>query len=67
MAKVIKVIEVEKVTKVAKVTHPIKVSEENRKRLYSLAGKLQEKRGRNQTPDDAITYLFENQKGKEIK
>jgi len=37
------------------------VSEENAKRLFSLAGKLQQESGKNQTPDDAITYLFESQ------
>jgi len=58
---------VTKVSIVAKVTKPIKVSEENCKRLFSLAGELQKARGKNQTPDDAITYLFENQKGRKIK
>lgn len=47
---------------VTKVTKSIKVSDKNHKRLFSLAGRLQDKSGNNQTPDDAITYLFENQK-----
>lgn len=54
-------------SKVAKLTQTVKVSEENFKRLWSLAGKLQEERGANQTPDDAITYLFENQKKENLK
>ncbi len=48
--------------KVTKLTHTVKVSEENSKRLWSLAGKLQAERSTNQSPDDAITYLFDNQK-----
>jgi hypothetical protein len=56
-----------KVTKVTKLNNTIKVSEENFKRLWSLAGTLQEERGTNQTPDDAVTYLFENQRRKENK
>jgi len=44
-----------------KLTKSIRVSEFNYKRLFSLAGRLQEIRGKKQTPDDAITYLFENQ------
>jgi len=56
-----------KVTKVTKSPPTIRVSEENYKRLWSLAGKLQEERETNQTPDDAITYLFENQKRTLVK
>lgn len=46
----------------AKGEKTVKVSDKNHKRLFSLAGRLQEARGRKQTPNDAITYLFENQK-----
>jgi hypothetical protein len=52
------------VPKVTKLNHTIKISEENSKRLWSLAGRLQEERSQNQSPDDAINYLFENQKEK---
>jgi len=52
---------VEKVYYMTKLTKSIRVSEFNYKRLFSLAGRLQEIRGKKQTPDDAITYLFENQ------
>lgn len=54
-----------KVPKVPKLTHTVKVSEKNFKRLWSLAGRLQEKKGVNQSPDDAVNYLFRNQKGKD--
>jgi hypothetical protein len=50
--------------KVTKLSHTIKVSEENSKRLWSLAGELQTEQGSNQSPDDAINYLFDNQKEK---
>jgi hypothetical protein len=40
----------------------VKVSEENHRRLTSLAGELQRVSGEHQTPNDAITYLFENLK-----
>jgi hypothetical protein len=50
--------------KVTKLSHTIKVSEENFKRLWSLAGELQKDQGANQSPDDAIDYLFQNQKEK---
>ena len=45
-----------------KRNNTIKVSQEDFKQLWSLARKLQEERGTNQTPVDAVTYLFENQK-----
>lgn len=57
----------DKLVKVVKATTTIKISEENSKRLYSLAGRLQEQRGKKQTPDNAITYLFENQKEESVK
>jgi hypothetical protein len=53
---------VTKATKSTKATDTIRISTENIRRLYSLAGKLQEKIGDKQTLDDAINYLFENQK-----
>jgi len=48
----------------AKLEKSIKVSEQNYERIVSLKGKLVMVRKRNQTHDDAITYLFENQKKK---
>jgi hypothetical protein len=57
--------EVEEVPKVEKLTESIKVTEENRKRLTSLAGELTRIRGEFQSHNDAITYLFQNQKEKE--
>ncbi len=45
--------------RVAEVTKTIKVSDENSKRLWSLAGELQEEQGSNQSPDDAINCLFD--------
>ena len=50
-----------KVAEMVKGEKTVKVSEENHKRLFSLAGKMQEAKGRKQTPNDAISYLFENQ------
>lgn len=38
----------------------IKVSPENHARLFSLAGKLQAKRKKKQSIDDAISYLLDN-------
>ena len=55
---------VEKVDFVEKVTKTIKVSLQNHERIVSLKGKLEMIRKRNQTFDDAISYLFENQKEK---
>lgn len=56
--------EIQKVDYVTKVMKTVRVSEKNHRRLFSLAGKLQEIKGKKQTSDDAITYLFENHKEK---
>lgn len=48
-----------------KPTEPIRISKENIKRLYSLAGTLQQDSGEKKTPDDAINYLFEIKEAKE--
>lgn len=54
---------VEKGYKVEKVPEvSAKISPENHERLMKLAGQLQTSRGKRQSLDDAITYLFENQK-----
>jgi hypothetical protein len=42
----------------------IKVTESNRKRLTALAGKLTSRDGEYHSHNDAINYLFDNQKGK---
>jgi len=51
-------------TKATKSTDTIRISKDNIKRLYSLAGKLQEDSGEKKTLDDAINYLFDSQKDK---
>jgi hypothetical protein len=38
----------------------LKVSPENHARLFELAGKLQAKRRKRQSVDDAISYLLDN-------
>ncbi len=53
------------VFEVTKLTRTIKVSEENSRRLWSLAGKLQQEKGVKQSPDDAISYLLNNQREKD--
>jgi hypothetical protein len=53
------------VSKEAKPTETIKVTEENHKRLTSLAGELTRIKGDFQSHNDAITYLFEIKKEKE--
>lgn len=55
-----KVVNVAKEEKGEKIS--IKVSDENHRHLISLAGELQRVRGEHQTPNDAVTYLFENLK-----
>lgn len=40
----------------------IKISQENHARLTKLAGTLQSLTGKNISHDDALTYLFQNQK-----
>jgi hypothetical protein len=47
-----------KAEEVEKLTHSVKVSETNNRKLTALAGKLQAIREKKQTPNDAITYLF---------
>lgn len=54
-----------KVEKVEKCTCSIKVTETNERKLTGLAGDLQSKRQTKQTPNDAITYLFEIKEEKE--
>lgn len=46
-------------SRVPKVTKTIKVSDENSKRLWSLAGELQKEQGSKQSPDNAINCLFD--------
>jgi hypothetical protein len=53
---------VSKVEEEEKATHSIKISETNNRKLTALAGKLQAIREKKQIPNDAITYLFQNQK-----
>ena len=55
----------EKVNFMAKLMKTIKVSVQNHERIVALKGKLEMIRRRNQTDNDAITYLFENQKKEE--
>jgi len=62
--KVEKAAKVTKATKATKSTEPVRISKYNIKRLYSLAGKLQEDSGEKKSLDDAINYLFDNQKEK---
>lgn len=38
----------------------VKVSPENHARLFSLAGRLQSKKRKKQSIDDAISYLLDN-------
>ena len=47
-----------------KLIHSVKVSETNNRKLTALAGKLQAIREIKQTPNDAITYLFEISSGR---
>jgi len=55
------------VSKEAKPTETIKVTEENHKRLTSLAGELTRIEGEFQSHNDAITYLFQNQKKEKLE
>jgi hypothetical protein len=52
------------VSKTQKVDKSIKVTEENRKRLTALAGELTSADGEYHSHNDAINYLFQNQKEK---
>jgi hypothetical protein len=52
---------VERVEKEEKLK-TIKISQENHARLTKLAGTLQSLTGNNISIDDALTYLFQNQK-----
>jgi hypothetical protein len=75
VAKVEKEEKEEKVTEVPKVeethaeeeklTHTVKVTETNNRKLTALAGELQAIRETKQTPNDAITHLFEIKEGKD--
>jgi len=40
----------------------INISQENYDRLTKLAGEIQSKQGGDKTPNDAINFLFDNQK-----
>jgi hypothetical protein len=54
-----------KVEEAEKLKHSVKISETNNRKLTALAGKLQATREIKQTPNDAITYLFEIKEEKE--
>jgi hypothetical protein len=46
-------------------TEPVRIASSNASRLWSLAGRLQDKAGRRITLDDAINHLFDNLDKKE--
>ena len=52
---------VERVERIEKLK-TIKISQKNHAQLTKLAGKLQSVTGKNISHDDALTYLFQNQK-----
>ena len=46
-------------------TEPVRITSTNASRLWSLAGRLQDKAGRRITLDDALNCLFDNWEKKE--
>jgi len=63
--KVTQVAKAAKVEEIEKLKCSIKISETNNRKLTALAGKLQSEREIKQTPNDAVTYLFEIKEEKE--